>query len=69
MSSFNILPEEILEHIFSFCGTYNVVNRRVCADFDPLVHLDYLLSCGEKIKLPPATNNIIQTSATTFCHE
>nr|WIL04326.1 F-box domain-containing protein [Cedratvirus lena]WIL04564.1 F-box domain-containing protein [Cedratvirus duvanny] len=53
----SVLPEEILEHIFSFSGTYNAVNAAVCKDFrriapevNPLVHLDHLLSCGQKPK-------------------
>ncbi|SHO33130.1 F-box domain [Cedratvirus A11] len=50
----SILPEEVLEHILSFCGTYNAVNVAVCKDFKriapkihPLVHLNYLLSRDE----------------------
>jgi hypothetical protein len=63
----HLLPEEVLEHIFSFSGTYNVVNRAVCRDFrriapkvDPLLHLDHLLSCGEKIKIPTCTASMMQ---------
>ncbi|SPN79246.1 Hypothetical protein BRZCDTV_234 [Brazilian cedratvirus IHUMI] len=67
MSIIDIFPEEILEHIFFFCGIYNTVNRKVCRDFariapwvDPLLHLNHLLSCGQKIKLPPFSNNMAQ---------
>lgn len=50
----SVFPEEIVEHIFSFSDTYNVVNAAVCTDFrriapkvHPLEHLDHLLSRGQ----------------------